>query len=130
MSSAVLVFLGGGLGSLLRWAIDRIRPAEYLPNPLDLYLDELPGATIIVNVIGCFVFGFIINLPPEFMGEKARLFFTVGLAGGFTTYSAFAGQTFLFLQQGEPAMALGNVAVTLTFGLLAVALGFTVASWL
>ena len=64
MSNALLVFLGGGIGSLLRWAIDRIRPAEYLPNPLDLYLDELPGATIIVNVLGCFIFGFIITLPP------------------------------------------------------------------
>ena len=57
---------------------------------------------------------------------EARSFLTVGILGGFTTYSAFAVETFLLLQNGHLALALTNVLGTVTIALGAVWIGVNV----
>ena len=87
MDRVVLVAVGGGVGSVLR----------YLTNGLAvrwLGLD-FPYGTLIVNVVGSFLIGLVQALAEEaaVLQEPARLFLSVGVMGGFTTYSAFSFET-------------------------------------
>lgn len=108
LSAPLLVFLGGGLGSLLR------------------YLASLtvggPLATLTVNLAGCFAIGLIAAAVPSFAGN-IRLFFLTGLLGGFTTMSAFSLDALTLWQRGQGPSALAYVAATLLGSLAAVAVG-------
>ena len=127
----VLVFLGSGLGGVARYMVDRIgQPAEFFPDPFALGLDRLPGGTLAVNVIGSFLIGLVVNMPPLALAPDTRLFLTVGLAGGFTTFSAFSLQTMLLLQAGELPLAVAYVLLSVILCLAATAVGFIVAGWL
>lgn len=64
------------------------------------------------------------------LGENARLFFVVGLLGGFTTFSAFGHETLTLMRKGAAGPAAGYVAASVGLGLLAVWLGrLLAASW-
>lgn len=127
----VLVFFGSGLGGVARYLVDRAgEPAELFPDPFALGLDRLPGGTLAVNVIGSFLVGLVVNLPPLALAPDTRLFLTVGLAGGFTTFSAFSLQTLLLLQSGELPLALAYIFLSVALCLAATAFGFIVAGWL
>ena len=87
-----------------------------------------PHGTIIVNLLGCFVFGAVAqfstagNWSPELRAAIAA-----GLLGGFTTYSAFNQETLTLLANGAPGSAMTNVAITLLGGLAAGSLGSIIA---
>ena len=84
MKALILIFLGGGIGSVLRYGLSR-----WINNTI---VSEFPFGTFIVNVIGCFLIGFII-LYTEHDKEHVqqwRLLLATGLCGGFTTFSAFS----------------------------------------
>ena len=106
--AAALVFVGGGLGALLR------------------YLASLtvggPLATLTVNLAGCFAIGLIAAAVPPVAGN-VRLFFITGILGGFTTMSAFSLDALTLWQRGQPAPALAYVAASLLGSLAAVAVG-------
>ena len=116
LRAAALVFVGGGLGALLR------------------YLASLtvggPLATLTVNLAGCFAIGLIAAAVPPVAGN-VRLFFMTGILGGFTTMSAFSLDALGLWQRGQPVPALAYVAATLLGSLAAVtagaALGTTMA---
>lgn len=108
----LLVFVGGGIGSLLRYLA-----ALAVGGPL---------ATLTVNVAGCFAIGLIAAAVPPPM-VAVRLFFITGLLGGFTTFSAFGLDALTLWQGGQPGQAALYVAATLALSLAAVALGFLVA---
>ena len=108
------VTTGGAIGSALRWMLGLAL------NPI---LPNLPLGTLAVNLIGGFAIGAAIawfdhfhQLPPEW-----RLFVITGLCGGFTTFSAFSGETvnLLLRQQYGWSLAiivahvLGSLAMTL-----------------
>jgi len=112
--SLVCVLAGGAIGSALRWMFG-LALNDIVPN--------LPLGTLAVNLIGGFVIGAAIayfdhfhNLPPEW-----RLFVITGLCGGFTTFSAFSGETANLLLRQEYAWSftivaahvLGSLAMTL-----------------
>lgn len=112
--SLLSVLIGGAIGSALRWMVG-ITLNPILPN--------LPLGTLAVNLIGGFVIGAAIayfdhfqSLPPEW-----RLFVITGLCGGFTTFSAFSGETVGLLLRQEygwsfaviAAHVLGSLAMTL-----------------
>jgi len=112
--SVFSVGIGGLLGSLLRWAVG------VGLNPL---FPTLPLGTLAVNLIGGFVIGAALaffdhyhQLPPEW-----RLFVITGLCGGFTTFSAFSGETANLLLRQQygwtfaiiAAHVLGSLAMTL-----------------
>ena len=108
----LLVFVGGGFGSLLRYLA-----ALAVGGTL---------ATLTVNVAGCFAIGLIAAAVPAHM-VAIRLFFLTGLLGGFTTFSAFGLDAYTLWHRGEPAQAALYVAASLILSLGAVALGFAVA---
>jgi len=110
----LIVALGGAVGSALRYLIG-----------LGLQSRSFPFATLVVNVIGCFAIGALAQWYElrEAPGTHARLFLTVGLLGGFTTFSAFANETALFVRNDRPGLAVVNVAAHLLIALGAVWLG-------
>lgn len=87
----------------------------------------LPWGTLLVNLAGCFVMGFITGHPER---ESLRLFLATGMLGGFTTFSAFSLETFQFIQDGRWGLALLYVLLTAVGCLLGVSLGNGTASLL
>lgn len=91
----LLVFVGGGLGSAARYGMSLAA--------LRLGWIAFPYATLATNVIGCFVMGLITELLAlKFsVSQPTRLFLTTGIVGGFTTFSTFALETALHVEQGR-----------------------------
>jgi CrcB protein len=87
-----------------------------------------PWATLIVNVVGCFLIMLIATIATATtMSTNLRLFLTTGVMGGLTTYSAFDLETTRFFQDGAPVSAVAYVAATLVACFLAGLLGIAVA---
>ena len=99
----LLIFAGGGLGAVLRyWAQGLVY------NRMG---SAFPYGTVLVNIVGCFVIGLLmVSMEERFLATPAlRLFLTVGILGGFTTFSSFAFETMAMFRDGESALALANV---------------------
>lgn len=115
----LLVALGGALGSIARyllsgWVLHR------------MLVQQFPAGTFVVNVLGCFAVGVLGGLvvKHDFFSASTRLFLFTGIAGGFTTFSAFGLETFYLLRKGELAVAASYVALSVLVGLLVLWLGF------
>lgn len=82
---------------------------------------EFPYGTLIVNVIGCLVIGFIIQLAlnPEVISPDLRIIITIGFLGAFTTFSAFSNETARLLSDGSFFHAAVNIVSNVGLGLLA-----------
>lgn len=108
-----MVFLGGGLGAVLRWAIAQWMGAS---------ADGFPTATLTANLLGCFLMGmlsaFIFDWDP-----KWALLLMVGVLGGFTTFSSFGLEFMQLLEAGKNKLAWSYVLLSNVFGLLLVVLG-------
>ncbi|MBB5373155.1 fluoride efflux transporter CrcB [Acidocella aromatica] len=117
------VALGGALGSVARYA---------LGNAMTLALGaSFPWGTLLINVLGSFViscFGTIASAQGRFpLPLEARLFVTVGVCGGFTTFSSFSLQTVELARNGHTGRAVFYVIASVILCLLACALGVSVA---
>ena len=114
----LFVFLGGGLGAVLRYATDVV--IKTAPFPL---------STLLVNVGGSFLLGalFSISRSGAFSSGAFSLFFGVGLLGGFTTFSGFSLQSLKLLEQGHQMFFWINVVSTTGLSLLACWLGLIIA---
>ena len=124
----VLVWLavgvGGALGALGRWLVgEAVAPAF---GAIDAFgFGGAPAGTLLVNVVGCALIGFLV---PVVSGRSPWLagFVVTGFLGGFTTYSAFAEETFVFLERGDVAgvvLAAAYVLITIITTALAVVAG-------
>jgi CrcB protein len=122
LTNILLVGLGGFIGSVLRYLASGY--VQQSSKSIDF-----PYGTLAVNVIGCFVIGFLAQLAEErgmFTGE-ARTFVFVGILGGFTTFSAFGNETLSLARDSQMMSALANVSANVILGLFAVWLGRTVS---
>ena len=123
--SISLVALGGAFGSVSRYLLGTwIQSAS---KSMDF-----PYGTLTVNLIGCFVIGFLSQLAEArgaFTPETRALVF-IGVLGGFTTFSSFGNDTLNLLRDGETVNALVNVGANVILGLALVWLGRTVAFWI
>lgn len=113
------VAVGGALGALARWLVGEgvlaIGPSAA----------GFPWSTLLVNVVGCALIGL---LAPLVVGARPWVagFVVTGFLGGFTTYSAFAEETFILLDRGDlmgMVLAAGYVLATIAATSVAVALG-------
>ena len=107
LSDEVLVCIGGFCGAVARYLVN-----EQIPS--------LPG-TLVVNVLGCMAIS-ILMYGSIFFGafsRSSRLFFGVGVIGSFTTFSAFAAQSF----SSGPILGLLNILANILLGLAGVFLG-------
>ena len=121
----LLVALGGAFGSVSRYLLGTW--VQSASKSIDF-----PYGTLTVNLIGCFVIGFLSQLAETrgvFTSESRALVF-VGVLGGFTTFSSFGNDTINLLRDGETFNALANVGANVILGLLLVWLGRTVAFWI
>lgn len=118
----LLVFLGSGLGGASRFGVSQLVAWK-------LGKAAFPYATLIVNVIGCFLIALIIFLATETaaISPNARLFLTTGIMGGLTTYSTFDYETMSLFQSGETAVAFANLGVTVVACFVAGMLGLMLA---
>ena len=118
MVAIILVGIGSFLGGALRYLISSW-VYRVLDNPW------FPYGTLAVNVLGCLIIGFLAGLAETraaFTSEM-RLFVSVGVIGGFTTFSSFALETFSLVRDTEQVAALVNIGLQLLMGLLAVWMG-------
>ena len=111
-----VISLGGGLGSSARYGVSMLLPAE--PG-------EFPWATLLVNVLGCSLMGIAMVLITEVWSTHRLLrpCRGVGVLGGFTTFSTYAGEVHQQLMSGNAAVAFGYLVGTVLGALLAVLAG-------
>ena len=117
MKEFLLVVLGGGAGSGLRFLI-----GKYL-NPL---VDGFYLGTFIVNIVGCLIIGLLLGLSLRhaYISPAHTALLATGFCGGFTTFSTFGVEMFLLLREGSYLPFIGYVLASLLLGVGAVLLGF------
>ncbi len=117
MVKILLIMLGGGIGALLRYIISGW--GSKIGNSL------FPVGTLIVNVIGCLLIGFIwgmINWRIE-ISPELKIFIFIGFLGAFTTFSSYSLETYNLFYEGEIKFAILNIVYNNLFGVAAVILG-------
>jgi CrcB protein len=90
----MLVFGGGGIGSVVRFLLGRWVNAWHNHH--------FPFGTLAVNIVACMVLGFVVGIADhrQLISPSARLFWTVGFCGGFSTFSTFSAETLTLIQGG------------------------------
>jgi CrcB protein len=114
MSQIVAIALGGALGSVGRFLF-----AGWVGRVLGV---NFPWGTLAVNVVGGLVMGLLVGLMAQAwsVSPAIRAFLTVGVLGGFTTFSAFSLETVLLFQRGDTLAALGYIASSVVLSVGAV----------
>ena len=117
MKSFLLVFLGGGLGSGLRYLVT---------IAMNQYSKVLPFGTFTVNILGCLLIGLVLGYAQKenTLTSNQTLLLATGFCGGFTTFSAFANENLELIKNGEifnlSVYTIGSVLI----GITAVFIGF------
>ncbi|MDX1331539.1 MAG: fluoride efflux transporter CrcB [Robiginitalea sp.] len=116
MKQALLIFLGGGMGSVLRYLIS----THFNSSENQLYL-----GTFLVNIIGCLLLGFVlgVSLKNSWMSTETTLLLGAGFCGGFTTFSTFSVELHALLRVGNYSLFFLYLAGSILIGLLCIALG-------
>jgi CrcB protein len=116
-STLAAVFLGGALGTLARYALDRALPTDS---------GHFPTATLLINLSGSLLIGLLlpIALARATTTPLLRPFLVTGLLGGWTTYSALATDSTTLFRSGHHLLAAGDLGATVFGGLALVAVGF------
>lgn len=112
MLAYIAVFIGGGLGAILRWRISVVLP----------YVAGFPWATFIANVAASAILAFaavFFAKRPELPSHQVLLLMT-GFCGGFSTFSTFSLETFKLLDTGRWPMALLYIFASVAVCVLAV----------
>lgn len=94
MKQVLLVFVGGGIGSVARYLLGKL-----LNSPSD----GIPYGTFVANILGSLIIGIILGLAArnETLTQSQTLLLATGFCGGFTTFSTFAYENHLFLKSGD-----------------------------
>ena len=121
LKTLILIFLGGGTGSIFRYLIGRWTSAMNIFAGLGI---TFPLGTFIANLLGCFLIGLFNGMAAKFgMEEPTRLMLTVGLCGGFTTFSTLSNESLAMLTAGNYVSFGIYIGLSLVFGILAVLVG-------
>lgn len=119
--TAVGIAIAGALGALSRWGISR---AGYA-----LFGTGFAWGTLIANILGCFLLGFLMHLclVSDKISDTLRMAVTVGFLGALTTFSTFSYETVNYIEDGSWTLAIGNIAANVLIGLAATIGGLILA---
>jgi len=124
MKQFLIVFVGGGMGTVVRYIIGKFLPYSG---------KGFPWNTFCTNLVGCLLIGL---LTGYFLRNNAEnqssllLFATIGFCGGFTTFSSFANENLSFIRSGDYIMLLAYSMLSITTGILMVYLGILIDKYL
>ena len=110
----LIVGTGGFIGSVLRFLISRYFQVQFAT--------VFPWGTLVVNIVGCLLIGIIYGISEKmnFLSPEVRLFLTVGICGGLTTFSTFSNDAYLLLRQQEWLKMSLFASMSVFLGILAV----------
>lgn len=111
--SVIWVFIGGGLGAVLRFL---------LGWSLKSYTDKFPWTTLVSNVFASALLGlFLVLIRTKLQSSEAwNQFLIIGVCGGFSTFSSFAKENVELFERGQSLIAILNIVVNTLFCILAV----------
>jgi fluoride exporter len=123
MKELVLVFLGGGLGSVARYLVGRAYALWSIPFPL---------ATLTANFLSCVVFGAVLILASDKLNlnSAVKLLMISGFCGGFSTYSSFTYETIELFKNGSQVLAIANILLNFILSVSGLYLGLVLARFL
>ncbi|NJB72504.1 CrcB protein [Saonia flava] len=123
MKQVVLVFLGGGFGSILRFLISKA---------YNSHLQHFFLGTFLVNIIGCLLIGFILGISARgnYLTPNQTLLLSTGFCGGFTTFSTFSYEGHSLLKTGELFQFSIYTILSIVIGVIAIALGLWLSKML
>lgn len=114
----LLIAVAGAVGALARWCL-----AEWTRG----LVPGVPGGALVVNVLGCLLFGFLAHHVPVATSPQVKACLLVGFLGAFTTFSSYVADVVEVVEQGRLAAALVLVAAHNGLGLAAFVLGARLA---
>jgi fluoride exporter len=117
MKSVIIVFIGSGIGGVVRYLLSRC-----LDNIL---ITNFPASTLIVNIIACLILGFVVGLADvkQLLSPSMRLFWAIGFCGGFSTFSTFSKESLQLIQNGYTGTNLLYIASSVIVCLVATHFG-------
>ena len=114
MKNLLYVFLGGGIGSVLRYLVFLCMPSA-----------SFPYATFLVNISGSFLIGLFIAMYSENPAQQPTLLFlATGICGGFTTFSTFSKESYGLMQSQQWGLLLAYILLSVSLSIAATAFGF------
>ncbi len=123
MKIILAIGTGSFIGGVLRYLLSQFIQTKFSSS--------FPFGTLAVNIIGCFLIGFVFGLSEKGnLSQEWRLFLATGIIGGFTTFSAFSNETFFMLRDGLFLNASLYIASSILIGLLATFIGFTIIKFI
>ena len=117
----LIVGLGGGAGSMLRYAVQKILASQSVA--------AFPTGTLIVNISGCFLIGVLWGIVSRSFSwnEEMKLLLMTGFCGGFTTFSAFTLEGIGLLKENKTALFVIYLVASVIGGVLATFIGIRIA---